>query len=97
MRWSRSLRSVATRMVSGCVQRRVSESRMVYTSYAQACHRRNGGDVPERTAKRELDHIYAECCIGCGWAFNDHGVSAYRRPVVTLREERVYKSKLAPI
>ena len=64
MRWSRSLRSVATRMVSGCVQRRVSESRMAYTSYAQACHRRKGRDVPESTVKRELDHISAECPFG---------------------------------
>ena len=97
MRWSRSLRSVATRMVSGCVQRRASESRMAYTSYAQACHRRKSRDVPERTAKRDLNHIYAERCFCWGGAFNDHGASAHRRPRVTMREARVYKSKLIPI
>src|SRR5208282_1027122 len=74
MRWSRSLRSVATRMVSGCVQRRVSESRMANTSCGQACHRRTGRDVPENTAKRDLNHI-AKMCPVRGIHPNDQGAA----------------------
>ncbi len=57
MRWSRSLKSVATRIVAGCVQRPVSESRMANTSYPKAWHWPGGRDVPGRTTNCDLDHV----------------------------------------
>jgi hypothetical protein len=62
MRWSRSLRSVATRIVAGCVQRRPSRNPAWHTPHIpEACHRRKGRDVPESTSECDLSHIVRMC------------------------------------